>query len=135
MAAHVAEFRRDREENSFGAWLRTITRNKVRDHFRRGRNQPAAKGGTNAYKQMLDLSALQEELVALDQRPRQRPAVPAPGTGGGASRVREQHLGSLLSGGGGEPISHGRRPGQWDSSVHAVYMAKSRVLKRLRQEL
>ena len=31
---HVAEFRRECPADSFGAWLRTITRNKVRDLFR-----------------------------------------------------------------------------------------------------
>ena len=32
---HVADFHRDKPQDSFGGWLATITRNKVRDHYRR----------------------------------------------------------------------------------------------------
>src|SRR5262249_34024756 len=33
VAAHVANFRRERQGDTFRGWLRTITRNKVYDHF------------------------------------------------------------------------------------------------------
>src|SRR5438105_4437335 len=48
VAEHVAAFRRDRPGDTFRGWLRTITRNKLRDHFRRRQDQPRAHGGTDA---------------------------------------------------------------------------------------
>jgi RNA polymerase sigma-70 factor (ECF subfamily) len=48
VAEHLRDFRRDRVGDTFRGWLRTITRNKIRDHFRRHQNQPEALGGTDA---------------------------------------------------------------------------------------
>jgi RNA polymerase sigma-70 factor (ECF subfamily) len=48
VAAHLGEFRRDRPGDTFRGWLRTITQNKVRDHYRRLGREPAAAGGTEA---------------------------------------------------------------------------------------
>lgn len=44
----IGRFRRDRTGDSLRNWLRTITRNKIRDHMRRQRCRPAAAGGTTA---------------------------------------------------------------------------------------
>ena len=35
VASHIGGFHKDRPGDTFRHWLRTITRNKVRDHFRR----------------------------------------------------------------------------------------------------
>src|SRR5262249_40091181 len=48
VAAHLAAFRRDRSGDTFRGWLRTITRNKVNDHFRRRERDPAGVGGSEA---------------------------------------------------------------------------------------
>lgn len=48
VASHIQEFHRDRPGDSFRHWLRAITRNKVRDHFRRHARQAQAAGGTDA---------------------------------------------------------------------------------------
>src|SRR3954449_478489 len=48
VAAHIQAFRKDRPGDTFRHWLRAITRNKVRDHFRRNARQAQAAGGTDA---------------------------------------------------------------------------------------
>jgi RNA polymerase sigma-70 factor (ECF subfamily) len=48
VAEHIRDFRRDRAGDTFRGWLRTITRNKVRDQYRRQAGQPRAAGGTDA---------------------------------------------------------------------------------------
>jgi RNA polymerase sigma-70 factor (ECF subfamily) len=53
VASSLAEFRRDEPGDSFRGWLRRITQNKIRDHFRRENRQLArAAGGTDAYEQL-----------------------------------------------------------------------------------
>ena len=48
VAQHIHDFRRDRKGDTFRGWLRIITQNKIRDHFRRLQQQPKAAGGTDA---------------------------------------------------------------------------------------
>lgn len=48
VALHIGTFQRE----SFRGWLRTITQNKIRDHFRRIREEPKAAGGTDANLRM-----------------------------------------------------------------------------------
>lgn len=48
VAAHIHDFHRDRPGDTFRGWLRTITRNKVNDHFRVHQREPQAKGGSEA---------------------------------------------------------------------------------------
>ena len=52
VANNVHGFRRDRPGDSFRGWLRTITQNKIRDHFRRLQDEPRAAGGTDANVRM-----------------------------------------------------------------------------------
>lgn len=42
----IQDFRRDRKEDSFRGWLRTITTNKIHDNFRRMEGQPFAERGS-----------------------------------------------------------------------------------------
>lgn len=48
VATHINDFRKDRPGDTFRGWLRTITRSKVYDHYRRQTRQPNAAGGTEA---------------------------------------------------------------------------------------
>jgi RNA polymerase sigma-70 factor, ECF subfamily len=48
VAMHIHEFHRDRPGDTFRGWLRTITKNKVHDHFRAQSKEPQAAGGSEA---------------------------------------------------------------------------------------
>jgi RNA polymerase sigma-70 factor (ECF subfamily) len=63
VASHIQAFRRERAGGTFRGWLRTITQNKIRDHFRRLRDEPRAGGGTDAN---LRLSA-EPDPISLDE--------------------------------------------------------------------
>ena len=47
VSRNIGRFHRDRPGDSFRAWLLTITKNKIRDHFRQKAKHPAAVGGTD----------------------------------------------------------------------------------------
>lgn len=48
VATGLEQFQRDRPGDTFRGWLRTITKNKVHDHFRRLQREPSGAGGTDA---------------------------------------------------------------------------------------
>ena len=129
----VAEFRRDRPDDSFGGWLRTITRNKVCDYFRRRQGRPDAEGGTNAYRRLLDLAEISESSTATeplqtDSRFPQRLL--------DLIRVEfENRTWEVFQ----RIVVEGQSPAEVAAALGlrlpAVYKAKSRVLRRLREEL
>lgn len=53
VAANIDGFRHDQPGDTFRGWLRTITRSKVADHFRQQNRQPAAIGGSVAHERFL----------------------------------------------------------------------------------
>ncbi|MGF1582700.1 MAG: RNA polymerase sigma factor [Gemmataceae bacterium] len=50
VAKHLTKFRKDSPSDTFRGWLRTITRNKINDHFRRNAGNPTALGGSQAQR-------------------------------------------------------------------------------------
>ena len=54
-ATHMENFRRDRPGDSFRGWLRGITRNMVLEHFRRSGRNPRGSGGTDALIQLREV--------------------------------------------------------------------------------
>src|SRR5204863_9320881 len=61
VASHIQTFHKDRPGDTFRHWLRAITRNKVRDHFRKNGRQARAAGGTDAQIYFSQLAAPPEE--------------------------------------------------------------------------
>jgi RNA polymerase sigma-70 factor (ECF subfamily) len=130
---HLPDFRRDRPEGSFGGWLAAITRNKVREHYRRRQGKPEARGGSTAQRQMAEIPQPPEpsedsiqpdaqsaaclsrrvlELIRSEFEPRTWEAFWRVSVGGQSP----SHVASDLG-----------------ISVAAVYMAKCRGLRRFRQ--
>jgi RNA polymerase sigma-70 factor (ECF subfamily) len=48
VSTHIASFRKEKQGDTFRGWLRTIAHNKVRDHFRKMGREPGGAGGTDA---------------------------------------------------------------------------------------
>ena len=132
VATDIDRFHRDRPGDSFGAWLRTLTRHRVTDHHRRRQGQPDALGGTDAYGRLLDVAETPEPSLS-------------------PSMEREPLLSRRML----DLVRTDFEPSTWEAfwrivvdgqspaevaealglSPAAVYMAKSRVLRRLREEL
>jgi RNA polymerase sigma-70 factor (ECF subfamily) len=132
VARHIADFRRERPGDSFRGWLWTITRNKVRDHWRRHADEVQAAGGTTAQQVM-------------NQVPEDGPPDTETGAEGEASDLYRRAL-ELIRSEFEERTwraflmvtMEGRLPADVAAALGttpgAVYIAKSRVLKRLRDE-
>lgn len=61
----IERFRREKETDSLRKWLAGITRNKVREYFRRRRQQLATgAGGSQAYGRLLQLGTFEESGAA-----------------------------------------------------------------------
>jgi len=132
---HLPDFRRDRPQDSFSGWLATITRNKVREHYRRRNGKAEARGGSTAQRQIAEI-----------------PQPPEPSE---QSIQPDAQSAACLSQRVLEMIRAEFEPRTWDAfwrvsvdgqtpsnvaadlkmSVAAVYKAKSRILARFRQVL
>jgi RNA polymerase sigma-70 factor (ECF subfamily) len=136
VAEAIADFRRDKPGDSFRGWLWRITQNKLRDFFRRQRQQPAAAGGTTFRQQ------LQE--IPLDGPADEESLPPGPSdeeTGGVFRRalelVRSEFAENTWQAFWGVTVagqSAAEVAAALGMSAGAVYVAKSRVLRRLREE-
>jgi RNA polymerase sigma-70 factor, ECF subfamily len=128
----IGDFRRDRPGDTFRGWLRTITRNKLCDHWERVQGGVAGAGGSDALRQLQQIAA--DDAVA--------------------DSVVEAEEVSLVARRALDLIRTDFEERTWRAfwravidaqtaadvaaelgmSINAVYLAKGRVLARLREE-
>jgi RNA polymerase sigma-70 factor, ECF subfamily len=129
---YLPDFRRDGPQDSFSGWLATITRNKVRDHFRRRQGKAEARGGTTAQLKMAEIpqsAELSETSIQPDTE----------SSAWISRRVLEMirvEFEVRTWEAFWRTTVEGQRPANVAQdlmmSVPAVYMAKSRILRRFR---
>jgi RNA polymerase sigma-70 factor (ECF subfamily) len=133
VVAHVAGFRKEGAEDTFRGWLRRITQNKMRDHFRRLGREAQGAGGSSAQERLAQLpgpSGTDDDHA------------PEAGERGlfarALSLIRDEFEERTWSAFWRTTVE-GRSPkdvaAELAMSPGAVRVAKSRVLQRLRREL
>ncbi len=131
VAAQVLTFRRERPEDSFRGWLWTITRYKISDYFRRRGREPQAVGGSGAQQQLLllpeKLSDDQHEAMAITSLVHRAMDLVRPEF---EERTWRMFWRATVQGQVPRDIA-----ADMGVTADAVRMAKSRVLRRLREEL
>ena len=131
VARGIGHFQRQKKQGSFRSWLATITRNQVRDFFRKQAKRDLAAGGTDAWQRMQESPDELDSTICADNA-----------MSSITRRVLESVRGEFESatwtafwmtaveGKTGEETSEAT-----GISVSSVYQAKSRILRRLRQRL
>jgi RNA polymerase sigma-70 factor (ECF subfamily) len=132
VARKVVDFHRDREGDTFHGWLRAITRNKIRDYMRGAVGKPI-----RAVKNAHDLADVGSPQLGFEPT-REEEAL--------EKRLLYQRAMYLIRGAFEDRswqafmrvVVDGRAPADAASELHmtlnAVYLAKSRILRRLREE-
>ena len=125
----IRSFRREQPGDTFRGWLCGITKNKLADFWKHHQNHPNARGGSDALEELANHSARGEP-----------PDPEPPGSlyRRGLKLIQEEFQEWTwkafwrVAVDGQSPADVADELGM---SVNAVYIAKSRVLRRLRQEL
>lgn len=133
VANGLARFRKQRPEDTFRGWLLIVTRNKIRDHFRRQQRQlPGAVGG-NAAWQLLQIpdplsdSELSDHAAAEKALLRRALEMLRPKF---EETTWQAFWRAVVDGQDAAEIAPAL-----GISVNAVYKSKGRVLQRIREEL
>ena len=132
----IKTFRRDLPGSTFHGWIATITRNKIQDHFRRGATQPLAQGGSDVQEMLQNMASLDERSVSMDAAPSSADRRVLLGRATELVRAEfEKRTWSAFW----MTVVESRLPAdaaeELGISLNAVYKARSRVLRRLREEL
>ena len=132
-ATSLDRFRREREGDSFRAWLRGITRNMLLAHFRRTDRQPQASGGSDALVQFQEVADAASALSEEEDPPSELQALRLRALELVRGQVEERTWRAfwLTAMEGESPVDVAASLGV---SPTAVRMAKSRVLRRLKEQ-
>ena len=136
VAGNLARYRHERGQTSFGAWLRGITTRQLYAHWRRQKTRPIAAGGSEAQQRIAELpeagfeglSDPSDVFPADDRREILRRALRML-QDGVADRTWAAFWRSVVEGQAPAEIAE-----HLGISVNAVYIAKARMLSRLREE-
>ena len=132
VAANPEGFRRDVPGASFRGWLWTITRNKVRDYFRRQKGKAQGQGGTEFQQRLAQVPEHEPESTATGPVPDNRIELRAVELARSGVEERTWQAFWLVTVDGQEPAVVAESLG---ITVQAVYGAIYRVRRRIRQEL
>lgn len=129
----ISTFRRQRATDTFQGWLWGITRHKILDHFRHRAKQPVAVGGTDAQHRLNRLAAylpesLDQDVVEQDTKLVVRRALDLLRTEF-EDRTWRAFCGLVM-----ENVDVKSVAAELDMTPGAVYNAKYKVLRRLREE-
>lgn len=134
VAKAISRYEAKRDSGAFRAWLWTITANKVRDYFRREDSLLAATGGSTA---LGELHAIPDPATIPDQEPTESEQISAllqrameQVQGEFESRTWEIFQRSVV-----DQIPSHVVAQEFQISAAAIRQTKSRVLRRLRQQL
>jgi RNA polymerase sigma-70 factor (ECF subfamily) len=129
----LPEFRRDRPGDTFRGWLRVITRNALALHYRRKGRQPLASGGSAAFENLQGLADpridLPDEDPPDEMKDLYRRALELVR---GEFEGRTWQMFWLTTVEGRPPADVAE---QFEVTAVAVRKAKSRILRRLREEI
>jgi RNA polymerase sigma-70 factor, ECF subfamily len=130
VARGIVGIRRDRPADSFRGWLYTITRRRLFDHWRRATRQPRAAGGSEVQDQLMDLPATDsapgpDETETWEEFQRGVQLI----RGEFEERTWEAFWRMAVDGRTAVEVA-----AELAMTPGAVYVAKSRVLRRLREE-
>jgi RNA polymerase sigma-70 factor (ECF subfamily) len=119
--------------DTFRGWLWTILKNKIYDLGRRKKDRPEAEGGSDAYQRLLHAPEA-PEMNSTESGGSPRSALLTRALNHIRSDFKEESWRAFWG-----VVMEGRRPTDVASalglSVNAVYIARSRILRRLRDEL
>jgi RNA polymerase sigma-70 factor (ECF subfamily) len=132
-ASRLDKFRREREGDSFRAWLRGITRNMLMVHFRRASRQPQASGGSGVFSQLEEVADPAAAASPEDDPPSELEALRRRALELVRGQVAEQTWRAFwltaIEGHASAEVA-----ASLGVSPTAVRMAKSRVLHRLKEQ-